>query len=280
MIPALACVAPALGLALASLAPPVPAAPPVPLFAASLAFDDLEPQLMELNDEFDTAQEDFYAEFRKKYGDFDYQSASKEEQDAVQKWWADNQPAHKFLPRYEALAVQAKGSDTAVRAWGKVLDLAQQAEVNASATRALKELGECVGSAAMDSIASRLQYSGALPRAEVLALLTKLRSSPHRSVVAAATLSLGMQLMSDEASEAERTQGRALMAELVEKFTDVKTSRGKLYSDIAAGQLYELDHLQIGMKAPDFEAIDETGATFRLSEYRGKVIVVDFWGFW
>ena len=44
--------------------------------------------------------------------------------------------------------------------------------------------------------------------------------------------------------------------------------------------LFEIEHLQIGMVAPDFEAQDETGASFKLSDYKGKVVVLDFWGFW
>ncbi len=38
--------------------------------------------------------------------------------------------------------------------------------------------------------------------------------------------------------------------------------------------------LAVGNRAPDFEATDVTGVRFRLSDYRGKVVVVDFWGFW
>jgi peroxiredoxin len=34
------------------------------------------------------------------------------------------------------------------------------------------------------------------------------------------------------------------------------------------------------MLAPDFEAVDENGAAWKLSDYRGKVVVVDFWGNW
>ena len=32
--------------------------------------------------------------------------------------------------------------------------------------------------------------------------------------------------------------------------------------------------------APDFEAVDQDGVKFKLSDYRGKVTVVDFWGEW
>jgi outer membrane murein-binding lipoprotein Lpp len=48
----------------------------------------------------------------------------------------------------------------------------------------------------------------------------------------------------------------------------------------AEASLFELEHLQVGMKAPDFEAVDQGGEGFRLSDYAGKVVLVDFWGFW
>jgi hypothetical protein len=40
------------------------------------------------------------------------------------------------------------------------------------------------------------------------------------------------------------------------------------------------DHLQVGKEAPEFEATDENGAKWKLSDYRGKVVVLDFWGIW
>jgi len=38
--------------------------------------------------------------------------------------------------------------------------------------------------------------------------------------------------------------------------------------------------LQVGYLAPDFEAVDMEGKRFKLSDYRGKVVALDFWGFW
>ena len=35
-----------------------------------------------------------------------------------------------------------------------------------------------------------------------------------------------------------------------------------------------------GKIAPDFESEDVEGNSFKLSDYRGKVVVLDFWGFW
>ena len=43
---------------------------------------------------------------------------------------------------------------------------------------------------------------------------------------------------------------------------------------------YELTHLRIGLPAPEIEAEDLDGVVFKLSDYRGKVVLLDFWGHW
>lgn len=37
---------------------------------------------------------------------------------------------------------------------------------------------------------------------------------------------------------------------------------------------------QIGQPAPEISGVDLDGVPFRLSDYRGKVVVLDFWGHW
>lgn len=44
--------------------------------------------------------------------------------------------------------------------------------------------------------------------------------------------------------------------------------------------LYELEHLEVGQPAPETEGPDARGETFRLSDYRGKVVVVVWWAHW
>ena len=48
----------------------------------------------------------------------------------------------------------------------------------------------------------------------------------------------------------------------------------------ARGRLFQIDHLQVGMACPDFTAKDVDGVEFKRSDYLGKVVVLDFWGFW
>ncbi len=44
--------------------------------------------------------------------------------------------------------------------------------------------------------------------------------------------------------------------------------------------LYLLEHLSVGKAAPEIKAEDLDGKEFKLSDYRGKVVVLDFWGNW
>ena len=49
---------------------------------------------------------------------------------------------------------------------------------------------------------------------------------------------------------------------------------------LAEGLLFEAEHLEPGLVAPEIEGEDLDGVAFRLSDYRGKVVVLDFWGDW
>ncbi len=44
--------------------------------------------------------------------------------------------------------------------------------------------------------------------------------------------------------------------------------------------LFLLQHLSVGKPAPEIAAQDLDGVSFKLSDYRGKVVVLDFWGNW
>jgi cytochrome oxidase Cu insertion factor (SCO1/SenC/PrrC family) len=48
----------------------------------------------------------------------------------------------------------------------------------------------------------------------------------------------------------------------------------------AEAELFEMKNLSVGKQAPEIEAEDTDGNKFKLSDYRGKVILLDFWGHW
>lgn len=71
-----------------------------------------------------------------------------------------------------------------------------------------------------------------------------------------------------------------IMALLTGELADELDTRGRRYGDVAAGKLRAVNDLVIGKVAPEIEGKDLDGAAFKLSEYRGKIVVLDFWGNW
>ena len=76
--------------------------------------------------------------------------------------------------------------------------------------------------------------------------------------------------------EKKREQHYELM---LKSFADVPTSDGTL-GEIAEKALFRIRHLSIGRVAPEIVGEDIFGKTFKLSESRGKVVVLSFWGHW
>src|SRR5262249_6577408 len=60
---------------------------------------------------------------------------------------------------------------------------------------------------------------------------------------------------------------------------DVKVFKQAI-QELVAGELFEIRNLAIGKVAPEIEGEDIDGTSFKLSDYRGKVVVLDFWGHW
>jgi hypothetical protein len=57
---------------------------------------------------------------------------------------------------------------------------------------------------------------------------------------------------------------------------EAKVSLGEL----ADRELFAFRHLQPGKPAPEIEGEDVDGVKFKLSDYRGKVVLLGFWGHW
>ncbi len=63
------------------------------------------------------------------------------------------------------------------------------------------------------------------------------------------------------------------------EFPEVTNYRGKL-GDLARAKLHEMRDLAIGAIAPEIAGSDVEGVAFKLGDYRGKVVLLDFWGNW
>ena len=70
-----------------------------------------------------------------------------------------------------------------------------------------------------------------------------------------------------------------LFEEVSSDYSDVKQGRRQL-SEAADAELFEIRRLVIGQVAPEIEGEDIDEAPMKLTDYRGKVVVLDFWGHW
>lgn len=79
--------------------------------------------------------------------------------------------------------------------------------------------------------------------------------------------------------DAMNAQIEALYQTIVDKYPDVAVGN-RTMGKMAEGALFEMRYLSIGKVAPDIEGKDFDEVAFKLSDYRGKIVVLDFWGDW
>lgn len=139
-------------------------------------------------------------------------------------------------------------------------------------------------------------------------LSAALESNPHRNVQGIACLALGQllrnqsqiadrandrpewvarygDLIGKEHFQAIRGAGRAALEKRMEalferaaKFDDVtNTPYTETVAEKARAELFDIRHLSVGKVAPEIEGQDQDGRNMKLSDYRGKVVLLYFW---
>lgn len=219
---------------------------------------DYEAEVKALRAEYQKAEQEYYKEYR---------AATPEERKELKA------PAADFLAKFQELAAKAKGTEGGAAALVEVFGLAQRVpKKSEDARQALSTLVTAhVESPLMERVATSLRYAGHALGDEPCrtALVTIRDKAKLPKAKAAAIFTLAVQDMPKNEAAARTA------------FIQLKKEYGETpYGAKADNFLFELDHLQIGKTAPDFEATDEKGAKWKLSDYRGKVTVIDFWGYW
>jgi hypothetical protein len=176
----------------------------------------------------------------------------------------------KYVGRFVAFAEQNPDDPAAIDALTRVVGMTR---AGADYDKALALLTtRYVESPRLAELCPSLVYSGDGAEA---ALKTVLDKSPHREVKGQATYALGAWNMNrNNGPEAEKR-----FEQVIESYADLKHYRGTL-GEAARAQLFEARNLVVGKVAPDIAGEDVDGKKFKLSEYRGKVVVLDFWGDW
>jgi hypothetical protein len=117
-------------------------------------------------------------------------------------------------------------------------------------------------------------------------LRTLLDKDSRREVQGLASLTLAQLLkrrleMTPAGGEATasqvRTESEKLLRRASDQFGDVKLAAGGTVGDKAQLELDDILNLAVGKVAHDIEGQDQDGNKFKLSDYRGKVVLLDFW---
>src|SRR5262249_53902951 len=104
--------------------------------------------------------------------------------------------------------------------------------------------------------------------------------SPHRKVQGIAGFCLAEALLTEaERQPALETEALALFEKIGAEFANIVVgdrSRGERVEP----QLFECRSLKVGAPVPEIEGPDVDGREFRLSDHRGKVVLLEFWADW
>jgi hypothetical protein len=139
-------------------------------------------------------------------------------------------------------------------------------------------------------------------------LRTVLEKNPHRDVQGQACLSLALflngrlnrlDLLKDQPVVNRRYEGlygqdyldtlrrqdrakavaevEAVFEQAANRYGDVKLPFGGTVGDNSKMELFAIRHLAVGKEAADIKGPDQNGVRFKLSDYRGNVVLLYFW---
>ena len=186
-------------------------------------------------------------------------------------------PAKAFYPRFAALDAGGDGqalfwmainADDAFDAKDEVTQLKQtlwQRVVNEQATA---EWADEIGR----EIAKQRRWLDDEGVQQALMLLSEKAKEPE--VIADALSRVAGMLDKKNSTPEQKARAQELRDRILKDYP------GTLPAIELEADAYRERFLSIGKVAPDFEAVDVEGVAFKLSDYRGKVVLLDFWGFW
>jgi hypothetical protein len=218
--------------------------------------------------DYEQAQQNWYKQMRKMY-----------EEGSDKAFDMTETPEAPFIPKFKAYAEEHAGTPEAIPALGWLLShsspidpapvewAVDQLKANHAADPAMSQMVETLAEAGMSAGRERI-----VELCEAI-----LEANEDRQVRAGVTFALARTLYTDEmfmgpGQDAKRAE--KLFRQIVADYKDSP------FAEQAGPYIFELDHLQIGMKAPEVAGTSPDGEPVMLSQFAGQVVVLDFWGFW
>jgi hypothetical protein len=215
---------------------------------------------------------------------------------AQQKFWDAKEgekttdPTATFVARMRELAEKQAGSPAELKSLSFILQNARRHSNPSSepdARWAVKRLSDQYApDPALGEVLRDLWFGVlAVGRQPMIDLYERvIRENKDRAVIAQARLSLATTLRRVNAHgslESKPSDRPADVQRSTELFREIVARHdGTEAAKRAARYLFEIERLQVGMEAPDIVGKDVNGKEIRLSQFRGKIVYLDFWGFW
>lgn len=205
--------------------------------------------------------------WNKKFG----ASKSKAEKDKLLKVCPDNA---RFIPQLAVLMQEAPKDPGGGKAALWILMSSESPEKTRQAIETLKKYH--INSSYLDERIGTLWYTR---NPQVKGLLTAyIQQRKDKAQTAKAKFALARFLL-DQHSPNEALKLLEEVQRDGKGFPEYKNSPRTL-SEAASAYIFETKNLAVGKRAPNIIGTDVYGKTFKLSDYAGKLIMLDFFGFW
>ena len=181
-----------------------------------------------------------------------------------------------WSPKFKALAAKYPSDAAAAECLAWIVQNDRTAATQEDALNLL--MSKHLASKVIASVCASVQNSQA-GNAEAFLRAVAAKSQDHEAQ-GRASFSLASLLISSKPSPARTKEAEKLFELVAEKYADLSWYGQSTLGAKAKAELFEMRNLAIGKTAPEITGEDENGKAIKLSDFRGKVVLLDFWGFW
>lgn len=240
---------------------------------AAVAAQDAAPtpaaQYKALTDEFDAASKAWMQQLRA--------ASTAKDKDAQEKLMQER-PAKLFLPRFVDFAKSHPDAEEALPCLCLIVQ--NDPQFGEAAHFAMEQLVTAhPATAEFAKILPRLKYSiEAKDHADAMRWFATIAAQNPDAEIKAQALLARASLCIGTTGNAETAAEREGAIEDLQNA--IELSNNDKFKASAQEAIDEENLLGVGKMAPDIEGTDLDGVAFKLSDYRGKVVMLDFWGDW
>ncbi len=192
-------------------------------------------------------------------------------------------PALTFAAKFQAYARKHAGKPDAIPALVWLIEAARADTASDAlpriATWAVEILRrQHAASPALGPVMADLRNASDCVRCDDLVLFYERvrKKNPDPEVQAAATFNeaYALWIAGSGGRAADKQRADELFRTVMKDYPDSPLA------EEAAGFLKQMEHLDVGLKAPEIVGLDPSDKEIRLSQYKGRVVALVFWGFW